>query len=163
MGVAAQVKRPSRRVVVAAPCAAGLAALLAGCATNDASGGLPAAPPASPADPGAADPAEPARTAGGRPDGAAPLARVSDIPVGGGKIFADRGVVITQPTAGTIKAFSAACTHQGCTVARVRTTIDCLCHGSRFDIADGSVVAGPAPRGLPPVAVRVSGGTITLA
>ena len=43
----------------------------------------------------------------------------SEIPVGGGKIFADSKTVVTQPTAGTFKAFDAVCPHQGCTVASV--------------------------------------------
>jgi Rieske Fe-S protein len=169
MDVAAPKGGPPRRAVVAAPCAAGVATLLAACGTDDGtSGGQPAAPPATtggPASPTSAPasptggPASPTRTTSAE----ATLAKVSDIPVGGGKIFGDRGVVVTQPRAGTIKAFSTACTHQGCTVTKVDTTIECLCHNSSFDIADGSVVGGPAPRGLPPVAVKVSGGTIALA
>jgi Rieske Fe-S protein len=159
MDVAAPKGEPSRRAVVAAPAAAGLAALLAGCGTDP---GTPDAPPAAPpATTGA--PASRARGPATSPAAKGPtLANVSDIPVGGGKIFSDRGVVVTQPRAGTIKAFSTACTHQGCTVTKVDATIDCTCHGSRFDLADGSVVRGPAPRALPPVPITVSDGTITL-
>jgi len=91
------------------------------------------------------------------------LAKVSDIPVGGGKIFADRKVVITQPQQGTIKAFSTTCTHAGCSVDEVKGgTINCPCHGSRYRVADGSVAAGPAPKPLPPVAVTVTGDAIAL-
>ena len=43
----------------------------------------------------------------------------ADIPVGGGKVFDALKVVVTQPTAGDYKAFSAICTHQGCTVSGV--------------------------------------------
>ena len=154
---------PSRRAVIAAPCAAGAAALLAACSpVGDSSGGQPAAAPASPSGGPDTPTGGPASRPGATGAGAT-LAKVSDIPVGGGRIFSDQGVVVTQPRAGTIRAFSSACTHQGCTVSKVDSTIDCLCHGSRFDISDGSVVGGPAPRGLPPVAVKVSGGTITLA
>ena len=46
----------------------------------------------------------------------------ADIPVGGGKVFDALKVVITQPTAGDFKAFSAICTHQGCTVNGVSRT-----------------------------------------
>jgi Rieske Fe-S protein len=158
MDVAAPQDGPSRRAVVAAPAAAGMVALLAGCGTD--SGTPDAAPEPPTAATGGASPTHApstTRAANGRT-----LAKVSDIPVGGGKIFTDRGVVVTQPRAGTIKAFSTACTHQGCTVTRVETTIDCLCHGSHFDLADGSVVRGPAPRALPPVAITVSDGTVTL-
>lgn len=92
------------------------------------------------------------------------LARTSDIPVGGGTVFKDEKVVVTQPVEGEFKAFSAVCTHQGCTVGKVADgTIDCPCHGSKYRIADGSVAAGPASRRLPEERINVSGGTITLA
>ncbi len=112
---------------------AGAVAMLGGCATYGAQPSAPAAPA----------------------DGKA-LAQPADIPVGGGKVFPDQRVVLTQPQQGTIKAFSAICTHQGCTVAEVRDgTINCPCHGSRFHIADGSVASGPASSPLPPVRVVV--------
>jgi Rieske Fe-S protein len=77
-------------------------------------------------------------------------------------VLGERGVVVTQPSAGQFKAFSAICTHQGCTVAEVRAgTINCPCHGSRFSAVDGSVVNGPAARPLRPVAVTVAGTDIT--
>ncbi|MFI1813454.1 Rieske (2Fe-2S) protein [Streptomyces sp. NPDC020422] len=95
---------------------------------------------------------------------AAVLARTADIPVGGGRVFEDEKVVVTQPVAGRFKAFSAICTHQGCTVNKVADgTIDCPCHGSKYRITDGSVAAGPAPRRLPDERINVSDGTITLA
>lgn len=73
------------------------------------------------------------------------LAEKSDIPVGGGKVFKEQKVVVTQPKKGEFKAFSAICTHQGCTVNKVADgTIDCPCHGSKYRITDASVVAGPA-------------------
>jgi Rieske Fe-S protein len=60
----------------------------------------------------------------------------SDVPVGGGVIEDD--VVITQPTKGDFRAFSAACTHQGCLVAEVSDGfIICPCHGSHFAIDTG--------------------------
>jgi Rieske Fe-S protein len=67
------------------------------------------------------------------------------VPVGGGTVFPDQSVVVTQPTPGEFRAFSAICTHQGCTVNAVSGgTINCPCHGSKFNITDGSVAAGPA-------------------
>jgi Rieske Fe-S protein len=85
------------------------------------------------------------------------------VPVGGGVILADQQVVVTQPEAGTYKAFSAICTHQGCTVAAVQNgSIVCPCHGGSFSIADGSVQGGPPPGPLDPKQVSVSGTTITV-
>ncbi|SED69167.1 Rieske Fe-S protein [Streptomyces sp. TLI_105] len=127
-----------------------------GCGSNDGGDGgtstsAPAATEASP-------------TASAAPSGGAPLARTSQIPVGGGMVFAKEKVVVTQPSAGEFKAFSAICTHQGCTVNKVADgTIDCPCHGSKYRVADGSVAAGPAPRPLPAEQIIVSGETITLA
>jgi len=80
------------------------------------------------------------------------------IPVGGGVIYPDQAVVVTQPTAGVYKGFSAICPHQGCTVGQVaQGLIFCPCHLSTFSITDGSVQQGPAQTGLPPVAVKVVG------
>ncbi len=89
------------------------------------------------------------------------VAKASAIPVGGGEIFADQKVVVTQPTAGTYKAFSAVCTHQGCTVSSVSNgIIQCPCHGSQYSIVDGSVKSGPAPRPLPAKTATVKNGEI---
>ena len=72
------------------------------------------------------------------------IGKTSEVPVGGGKIFTADKVVVTQPTAGEFKAFSAMCTHQGCPVSKIEgNEIDCTCHGSKFSIADGSVHEGP--------------------
>ncbi|MPZ84213.1 MAG: Rieske 2Fe-2S domain-containing protein [Actinophytocola sp.] len=92
------------------------------------------------------------------------LAATGDIPVGGGKVFESEQVVITQPTEGEFKCFSAVCTHQGCTVATVTGgTINCPCHGSTFAIADGSVATGPASSALESRNVKVDGDQISLA
>ncbi|HKA69054.1 MAG TPA: Rieske (2Fe-2S) protein [Actinomycetes bacterium] len=92
------------------------------------------------------------------------LAKTSDIPVGGGKIFPDKRVVVTQPGAGNFKCFSAVCTHQGCVVSSVEDgVIKCPCHGSQYAIADASVVAGPAPAPLPSEKISVEGNKIFLA
>ncbi|GAB7005987.1 hypothetical protein JCM18899A_34600 [Nocardioides sp. AN3] len=88
----------------------------------------------------------------------------SDVPVGGGKIYGDLNIVVTQPEAGTFKGFSATCTHQGCQLAEVRDkAIDCNCHFSRFSITDGSVEGGPARQPLPKVEISVANGEITVA
>ncbi|HET7800923.1 MAG TPA: Rieske (2Fe-2S) protein [Humibacillus xanthopallidus] len=101
--------------------------------------------------------------AGGESSAAAGGIPTSEIPVGSGKIFADTQTVITQPTAGTFKAFDAICPHQGCTVASFEgNQIVCPCHQSHFDSTTGDPVSGPAATGLTPKTVTVSGSTLTV-
>ena len=89
------------------------------------------------------------------------LVAVDRVPVGGGVVLAKDKVVVTRPAADDVRAFSAVCTHQGCTVDAVADgTIDCPCHGSSFDAATGAVRHGPATRALPPVAVTVRSGKV---
>ena len=96
---------------------------------------------------------------GGSPG--ASLVATSDVPVGSGVILSDQKVVVTQPTQGDFKGFSAVCTHMGCIVATVSgDTISCPCHGSQYSIKDGSVISGPAPKPLPPVGIKVKGNEV---
>lgn len=100
---------------------------------------------------------------GGSGGGSPEAMTTGNIPVGGGTVFAGQKVVVTQPTAGDFKAFSAVCTHMQCLVDRVADgTIDCPCHGSRYDIATGAVKSGPAPAPLPEKKVTVNGDAITV-
>jgi Rieske Fe-S protein len=89
--------------------------------------------------------------------------KASDVPVGGGTVLDAQDTVVTQPKAGDFKAFSATCTHQGCTVGDVTGgTINCPCHGSQYSIVDGSVVRGPATEPLPKKALTVANDTLTI-
>lgn len=110
-----------------------------------------AAPPATGGPPASGGPAAPAANA---------IAKTADVPVGSGVIVGE--VVVTQPSAGVFKGFSAKCTHKGCTVDKVADgTIDCPCHGSKFNL-DGSVANGPAQTPLEAQAVTVQGDSIVL-
>jgi Rieske Fe-S protein len=98
-----------------------------------------------------------------KPTSGARTIKVAQIPVGGGKIFPVKSVVVTQPKAGEFKAFSSFCTHKGCTVSDVADgTINCECHGSKFDLATGRVTHGPAVQPLPSETITVIGDTITI-
>ena len=152
------VPASSRRILLVSACTACVAAL-AGCARyNSNNGGIAGSQSAqSSVPPGA--PASP--SSGAASNGPSVLARTADIPVGGGKILTDKKIVITQPKAGSFGAFTAVCTHQGCTVGSVAGgTINCPCHGSKFSIANGSVVNGPATSPLAPVPIKVQGTSI---
>lgn len=88
---------------------------------------------------------------------------VNDVPVGDGVVLADRQVVLTQPEPDVFRAFSALCTHRGCTVNRVRNgAIECPCHNSAFSITDGAVIRDPATEPLPTRAVTRTGDTLTV-
>lgn len=156
------VPAASRRTVLACAGAACVAAL-AGCARyNSNNGGVAGSQPAQSSSPPAA--ATSPRSGGGASNGPPVLARTADVPVGGGKILADQKIVITQPKAGSFDAFTAVCTHLGCIVGSVAGgTINCLCHGSKFSIANGSVVNGPATSPLAPIGIKVHGSSIVRA
>ncbi|MEO7979536.1 MAG: Rieske (2Fe-2S) protein [Sporichthyaceae bacterium] len=99
---------------------------------------------------------------------AGPLVATGDVPVDGGVILDARKIVVTQPTKGTFKAFSAVCTHQSCTVSTVeKGAVICPCHQSAFSITDGAPTTnpvtgkrGPAPSPLAEIAVTVQGGQV---
>lgn len=87
----------------------------------------------------------------------------ASVPVGGGQIVQSANVVVCQPAAGTFKAFSAVCTHQGCTVGDVSDNqIHCPCHGSIFSAKDGSVINGPATAPLGALTATVSGANVVV-
>ncbi|WP_371499828.1 Rieske 2Fe-2S domain-containing protein [Kitasatospora sp. NBC_00374] len=89
------------------------------------------------------------------------LGAAEAVPVGGGKVYREQKIVVTQPEAGQYKAFSAKCTHAGCVVDQVKAgQILCPCHGSKFAIADGAVADGPAPTPLPSYPVTVQDGKL---
>ncbi len=69
---------------------------------------------------------------------------------------AGRSVAIFKEAAG-VYAISTVCTHLGCIVKATEKGFDCPCHGSKFN-KDGSVVRGPAPKGLPWLEVKPLGG-----
>ena len=156
----------SRRAVVAGVGGVAAAGLLTACGggSTATAPGTPAAAPAAPAEAPSA-PAEPSAAAGSAASSSGTaLAAATEVPVGGGKIFADQDVVVTQPASGEFKAFSATCTHQGCKVKSVTDgQIVCPCHNSKFAVADGSVTSGPAKRPLPAKTISVHGDSIVLA
>jgi Rieske Fe-S protein len=109
-------------------------------------------------------PAESAASSAGSAGAAgAVVAAVAEVPVGGGVIIQEPPIVVTQASAGEIRAFTAICPHAGCLVSEVvDSEIICPCHGSAFSIVDGAVIQGPATQGLAPEAVSVQGDSVIL-
>ena len=94
------------------------------------------------------------------------LAELASIPVGqaaAASLPDGQPIVVARPTATTAAAFSAICTHMGCTVNPAGTQLHCPCHGSVYNATTGAVIHGPAPRALPAVPVRVAGGRVVTA
>ena len=155
---------------------AGGAALLAGCGGDDggdggggaSGGGDPSAaaqvesasPNASPTVEPSLEPFPGADDGGGAAAGSG-LIKTSEVPVGGA-VLVD-SYLIAQPRAGVFKAFDATCPHQGIMVDAPIGSNDyfiCPGHNSKFRLADGGRISGPAPRGLKQVPVKVRNGFV---
>ncbi|GAA1832161.1 ubiquinol-cytochrome c reductase iron-sulfur subunit [Agromyces salentinus] len=162
----ADVAEPSRRAVLALG-STGLvsgALVLAGCAPagEAPSGSGPASTPPE-GEPTLENPSE--SNAADEPPTGEDVAALADVPVGGSiaATIAGASALVAQPTAGQVVAFSAICTHQGCTVAAAGGELDCPCHGSKFDSATGAVINGPAQEPLRAIPVSISGDRIVAA
>lgn len=154
-----------RRVLALGP--ACLAAALTGCA---------AAEPAAPS-PGPAASRTPSQTtsapgpdteatkspAAPPTDGPTPRVLISAkrVPIGGGTVVS--GILVVQPFAGLFKAFDARCPHLAAVVSPPKNgVITCGAHGSQFVDIDGSLLRGPAPRGLKEIPITVEDGRIVV-
>src|SRR5215212_1639789 len=103
---------------------------------------------------------------GGAKAGGPAIASTSEVAPGSALKFKDSGnpAFLVHLDSGNFVAYSAICTHQGCTVDYKDGNLACPCHGSVFDPANGAaVVAGPAPRPLPEIPVKVEGGEVVRA
>ncbi|MEU5264339.1 Rieske (2Fe-2S) protein [Amycolatopsis sp. NPDC021455] len=92
-----------------------------------------------------------------------PLVALADVPVGQAKAAkAPDGsdVIVARTSESAAAAFSAVCTHQGCTVAPKGADLVCPCHGSVFNALTGEVKQGPANKPLPSVPVKVENGKV---
>lgn len=142
------VHRPalSRRQLLAGAGAGAAVLAVAACGSDGNNGGGTAANPRS-----------------GSPTAAGSLTSVADVPVGGAVSAEDssgKPVIVSQPTKGDLVAFSAICTHMGCTVAPQGDQLVCPCHGSTYDLATGDNTGGPAPKPLAKIPVTVKGGKV---
>jgi Rieske Fe-S protein len=143
--------RPDRRSALTIVAGVGLSpAVLAACGGDDGGSGSEE------------DPLDTGHTPSKPPAGA--ITTTDDVPVGGGTIFHDEQVVVTQPTEGEFHCFTAVCTHMGCIVSSIEAGgIRCECHGSAFSIEDGSAVGPPATQPLAEFEITVEGDQISIA
>jgi Rieske Fe-S protein len=91
------------------------------------------------------------------------LAKLDDIEVGhcvSAKLPDGRTAIVSRPTSDTAVAFSARCTHMGCTVAPAGSELHCPCHGSKYNALTGAVIQGPASQPLAMLAIRVANGEV---
>jgi cytochrome b6-f complex iron-sulfur subunit len=148
----------SRREVLCGLVVALLApgALAAACGDSNSSGGSGGTPTGG----GGA-------TGGGTGGGGQALTELNDIPEGGGVVVENPSggkVLIVRTSGDSVKAFNAACTHQGTPVNPPEGgTITCPNHGSQFDASTGALKRGPATVGLKEVSVKVEGTNVVLA
>ena len=64
---------------------------------------------------------------------------------------------------GTLFAIDDTCTHRGCSLGDGKlfgSTVQCACHGSRFDVTSGAVVRGPAEEPVRSYPVHVANGEV---
>jgi thiosulfate dehydrogenase (quinone) large subunit len=91
-----------------------------------------------------------------------PLMAASRVPVGGAAFARVQQIplYVVQPTAGHYEAFTATCTHAGCTVGFDGTQFACPCHGATYSATTGQVTGGPAPAPLTKINVTVTDGEV---
>jgi Rieske Fe-S protein len=119
---------------------------------------------AGPTDSSPAPGSSPATETGGAAD--KPLAVLADMKIGSAvaaKTADGKNLLMTRISQTEVVAFSAICTHQGCTVEPEGTRFACPCHGSVYDARTAKVLSGPAPAPLHSVAVSVKDGNVVLA
>jgi Rieske Fe-S protein len=97
-----------------------------------------------------------------------PIVKEADLAPGSALAFTDAATgkpgVLLHLQSGGFVAYSAECTHQGCTVsyrAKDKGYLACPCHGSVFDpVSDGRVVSGPADEPLERLPIETRDGRI---
>jgi cytochrome b6-f complex iron-sulfur subunit len=154
----------ARRQVLLGASVGGVALVAAACGGSSSSAS---------STPSTADTGAPSSAAGSSsaPSAAATSAAAATGFIALSKIPSDSSVSVKDPTGrillmtqsgGKLTALSSVCTHQGCTVAPDGAKLACPCHGSEFSLT-GEVKEGPATVALHTVAVKVSGGQVSLA
>jgi Rieske Fe-S protein len=138
--------------------AAAVALPLSACAASPSGGGSASASTSTPTPSGSTPDGQTSA-----PNSTSDLVKTSAVPVQGSVVVSgpdNQPVVVAQPHSGHFVAFSAICTHMGCTVAPAGRQLQCPCHGSIYNAFTGAVISGLAPSPLPKVKVKVSNGEV---
>jgi thiosulfate dehydrogenase [quinone] large subunit len=166
---------PARRQLLVGGAAAGVLAVFAsafaaltaviGRALNNEPSAAAAAPANTPtATPSATASAKQKGKPSQSPAPGRPIAKAADIAPGSAAGFRDnfnRPAWLVHEPAGDFRAFSAICTHAGCTVSYSPDFgFVCPCHGGRYDANTGQVISGPPPSPLQRLQVTVVDGTV---
>lgn len=155
-------RRTVLRTTALGVAAAGIGVTAAACSSSNTDAQGSNATTAQPADTGAAGTSA-SSGSGSTGSSGSNVATTAQVPVNGGYVNKDAAIVVTQPTAGEYKAFTAVCTHAQCIVGSVsNNVIQCPCHGSQYNAATGAVIQGPAPAPLAAKSVKVDGTNIVL-
>jgi 3-phenylpropionate/trans-cinnamate dioxygenase ferredoxin subunit len=99
-------------------------------------------------------------------EGFTSIGQLGDFPVGSKKrVHVNSDDVFVTNIAGGIHAIADACTHRGCSLSKGTiegTVVVCPCHGGRFDLATGKVVAPPPRIDEASFDVRVQGSDVLI-
>jgi thiosulfate dehydrogenase (quinone) large subunit len=102
-------------------------------------------------------------TAGRTPAGMHPITDVASVGIGQGVRFSDPATGdpawLVRSGSNRYDAFSAVCTHAGCTVDYNASSKQfvCPCHGGTYSASDGRVLGGPPPSPLARIKLALSG------
>lgn len=146
--------------------AATLGRLIGGTQTASTAGGTPTSG-GSPASAGSSGgPRRRGHRSRHSPPAGTRIGSAAAVPIGHAALFRDpasgQPAYVVHESNGKFAAFSAVCTHAGCTVgfdASAQQFI-CPCHGGAYSARTGQVIAGPPPAPLSPINVTVTRGEI---
>jgi len=79
------------------------------------------------------------------------------------KVTAQEESILVANVEGTLYAMTDTCTHRGCSLSEGTlegNEVICPCHGGRFDLTTGEVLAAPPKKGETPFEVQVRGSNV---
>ena len=94
------------------------------------------------------------------------VAQVGEVTDGEMKtVEAGERTIVLINSGGDLYAIDDECTHEGCSLSDGtldEAELECICHGSIFNVKTGEVVQGPAEEPVPTYPVHVEGGSVSV-